>query len=213
MRGSKSAEAFLNGVGRGYQYEFRKLVQAGDLPGLQKKMSDYLVAKTMFHYSPLMTSQLGSYLGKLGTAFSTWPTTITADVVGDFAAKGGVGGGYLVFKKYLAPLGALITLDQWAKAHHSSPDESPRARALLGKGGFAGTAPLKAMTDIATRGPISSPYLDNSFKAFAAAASGDSTAWWRSMKAMGSTFIPGMSYVNAVRVTYPRLIKNKEPEK
>jgi AraC-like DNA-binding protein len=52
MRGSQSAKYFLNGVGRGYQHEFNKLVQAGDLPALQKKMGDYLIAKTMFHYSP-----------------------------------------------------------------------------------------------------------------------------------------------------------------
>jgi hypothetical protein len=213
LRGSKSAEAFLNGVGRGYKYEFQKLVNAGDLPGLQKKMADYLVAKTMFHYSPLMASQLGSYLGRIGTAFSTWPTTITADVVADFANKNQMAGRYLLVKKYMAPLAALLALDHVAKGLHIGPDESPRAKALVGKQGLAGGAPIRSVTDIATRGLLSSPYAEEAFKGFAAAASGDAAGWWKATKGMGSLVVPGAGYYHALKVTAPRLFLNKEPEK
>lgn len=213
MRGSKSAEAFLNGVGKGYKYEFGKLVQAKDLPALQKKMADYLIAKTMFHYSPLMASQLGSYLGRIGTAFSTWPTTITADVVADFANKSQMGGRYLLVKKYMAPLAALLAVDHVAKGLHVGPDESPRAKALVGKQGLAGGAPIRSMTDIATRGVLSSPYVEEAFKGFAAAASGDAGGWWKATKGMGSLIVPGAGYYHALNVTVPRLFLNKEPEK
>lgn len=213
MMGSNSAKQFMNGIGRGYQYEIEKLVRAGDSVGLTRTLQDYLVAKTMFHYSPLMVSRLGAYLGKIGTAFSTWPTTISADIAADFASKGAVGGGYLLTKKYLAPLAALITLDHWAHANNLGPDQSPRMHALVGKHGFAGLSPLKAVSDISTRGILSSPYLDSAFKQFSAAASGDARGWWRGFKEMGQTFVPGSAYVNLLHTTYPRLFLNQEPPK
>jgi len=213
MRGSQSAKYFLNGVGSGYRYQFKKLVQAGDLPALQTKMADYLVAKTMFHYSPLMASQLGNYLGRIGTAFSTWPTTITADAVGDFANKNQMAGRYLLVKKYMAPLAGLLALDHIAKGLHVGPDESPRTKALIGQQGFSGGAPIRSMTDIATRGVFSSPYVEEAFKGFAAAASGDADGWWKATKGMGSLIIPGAGYLHAAQVTAPRLFLNQEPEK
>jgi hypothetical protein len=160
-----------------------------------------------------MASQLGSYLGRIGTAFSTWPTTITADVVADFANKNQMGGRYLLVKKYMAPLATLLALDHAAKGLGVGPDESPRTKALVGKQGLAGGAPIRSMTDIATRGILSSPYVEEAFKGFAAAASGDADGWWKATKGMGSLVVPGAGYLHAVQVTAPRLFLNEEPEK
>lgn len=207
LKKSSNANNFLKGVGAGYRKEFMDLVAAENAPLLQQRMRDYVIAKTMFHYSPLMTSQLGSYLGKLGSAFSTWPTTITADIVADFAKEGAAGGSYLFFKKYMAPLGVLTVLDNWTEAN-----TTPEGRAYLGTQGFRGMAPVRAATDIASRGVISSPYMEDAFKAFADAASGDPEAWWKSMRKMGSTLVPGQSLMNLLEVTIPRL-QGIEPER
>lgn len=213
MQGSKTASEFMKGMGRGYQYRIGKLIEAGDASALEKEVTDYLIAKTMYHYSPLMMNVMGEYFGKIASSFTTWPSTVTADIVGDFAREGGAKGTYLLTKKYLAPLGALTVLDHWASSNGMSPDQSERATALLGKGGFKGMAPIKAATDVTTRGIISSPYVDGVTKALAAAVEGDATKWWRSTKDMGKVFIPVYPGVmHLLDTTIPRL-KGETPDK
>ena len=214
LQGSKSAETFLqNSMGRGYYRQIQKLVQAGDETGLAKELGDYLVAKTNFHYSPLMMSEMGRYFGKLASSFTTWPSTITADIVADFARHDVSKATYLLTKKYLAPLGALAVLDHWMASNGADPSTSPTARGLIGKGGFTAMAPVKAALDITKRGPISSPYIDAPMKAIAGAAEGDPHRWWTGMQELGKTFVPIAPQVeHLITVTLPRL-QGREPEK
>jgi hypothetical protein len=98
------------------------------------------------------------------------------------------------------------------EANGHSPDQDPTTRAYLGKAGFKGLAPLRSTTDLSERGFVSSPYMEDAFKAFAAAASGEPDKWWKSMQNVGKTFVPGASLKNLLEVTIPRMM-GEEPER
>ncbi len=215
IQGSSSAQQFLGAVGRGYAYEIQKAVQAGNAEATEKLLADYLVGKTMFHYNRTVMNELGRYMGPVFSAFSKWPSSVAADIVGDLARKGAVGGSLDTARKYLSPLFGLMALDHYVmKPKGMSPDESPRASAILGKEGLSGLAPMHSLIDVAKKGsPVAPPMVTTAFKGFASLLTGDPANWWKFTNEAASTFVPGAGFVRILDTTIPGIMGKERPEK
>jgi len=215
VAGSPSANAFLARMGRGAAYDIERSIAAGNVGTVTEKVADYLVGKTMFHYDPAMMSQMGKYLGRIGGAMTTWPSSVAADIVADFS-RGGLKGGTLdLARKYLGTMAAMSVLQTIASSRGMDPATSPRAKALLGSRGLTSMAPLSSVLDVASRGsPIQTPFTELMFKDFASLATGGPEEWWQTMNRVAGNFVPFAGLVKLLDTTLPAIVSNAEgPEK
>jgi len=145
MAGSPHAAAYVESMAGGYRTALQAAKAAGDGGRAAELMTELLIGRTLQHYTPAHMSEAGRFLGRIGGAMSTWPTSVAGDAVRQFASKGLGGGSLAVTRKYFAPLlllyGAQHVLNV-ATEGATSPEESPRAKELLGSQGLTGLAPI-----------------------------------------------------------------------
>lgn len=210
---SSSAERWLAHVGRGSAYEMQKMVNTGDAKALEKLVADYLVGKTMFHYNRVAMNELGRYLGPIFSSFTKWPTSVAAIMASDIARKGMAGGTVDAARKLIGPLFGLMALDHYVlRSHGITPEDSPRARVLLGKEGLASLSPIGSLKDTA-KNFMQPPVVSAAFKGFASLLTGDPANWWKWTNATAETFIPGAGFVRILDTTLPGLAGKERPEK
>jgi hypothetical protein len=209
MAGSENAHRFLANAGRGETYLIQKAINAGDKGQVEKLVGDYLVGKTMFHYDSTFNAAAGRFMGPLFSAFTTWPTQIAADVAGDLARRGVLGGSAAIMRKHGASYAVLSVMGAYLKAHGMGPDDSPRAKAFLGKSGLQGLAPAGALIDQLKERKLA-PGPDAVVKGVASLMSGDPNNWWHFMNNEVGTFVPFTGLIHLLDTTIPAVFFNKE---
>jgi hypothetical protein len=184
LQGGTEAHKFVEAVGRGYQADIRALVAKGDAAGLQAKVEEYLVGKTLQHYSPYHMNELGRRFGRVAGALSTWPSAVAGDIVRDYARRGALGGSASLARKHLAPMAALMGVQHVLNVGGWNPETSPRAEAVVGKQGLAGAAPLHELR------PSLGPYAQDAGEVLKQAASMNPAAWWKAANLVGEHYTP-----------------------
>lgn len=207
-RGSTSAQRFVQNLGAGYRQQIQDLTRAGRWDEVEQQLQKYMVGKTLHYYSPTQMSELGRSMGRWVSAFGTWPTAVVGDIVRDYARRGALGGSGALLRKQLAPLAALWMVQHYASAQGFDPNESPRAKALVGGKGLTGASPFGESLSRITK-PMETPMVKDMGEGVAALVSGDRQKIVSSLNQMGSHFVPFAGLVPLIDTTIPALLLNR----
>lgn len=207
------ATRFLDNMGLGAAQGIRDLMHEArgskDWKPVEEALSRYVVGKTLQYYTPTQMSELGRDMGRVVSAFGTWPTSVAGDVARDYIRRGAMGGSATTFRKYIAPLGLLYAIQHVASAGGWDPTSSPRMKTLTGATGLTGASPFPEAGRALK--PQASPEVESAVEGIGALTSLDPARMWTQLNKAGSTFVPGAFLVPLLDTTLPALIGNKAP--
>jgi len=110
----------------------------------------HFVAETNLIYGKVGATEFARDFGPVASMLSTWPTTVTSDIVGKFRTLGGAKGLKVVTEKYLGPAFALAGLG--FALTPTDPKNKDRMKVLVGGGGIKGLSPIYSIKGIGTLG-------------------------------------------------------------
>jgi hypothetical protein len=121
-RNQQAAKAFVANMEPGYRNRIQELIRKDGAisQDVQNEIAKYLVAKTQLVYGKGAQSQLQRDVGSLGSMFTKWPTAVGSEISYELTDNG-MKGLSKIFRKYLAPWGALYGAYQLAGNKKPSP--------------------------------------------------------------------------------------------
>jgi putative chitinase len=189
-KGDAEAGKFLDSLPRSY----RKLIdEAKDEATSEKLLTDYIIGKTVYNYNQAAASEIGRSLGPILSSFTKWPTEQLGDALNTFAKNGVTAGGADFLYRRMAPLTALIMLDQLTGWR-----EDPETAFLVtGKKGMQQWAPVNSLASI-FGGDVAPPIVSVPAAAAKAAVTADPEAAAKAAMDAGRLFIPGAKVISVI---------------
>jgi hypothetical protein len=189
-KGEPEAAKFLDSLPRSY----RKLVDgAKDEAAKEKLLTDYIIGKTVYNYNQASASEIGRSLGPILLSFTKWPTEQLGDAVNTFTKNGVTAGAADFLYRRMAPLAALIMLDQMTGWR-----EDPETAFLVtGKKGMQQWAPVNSLASI-FGGDVAPPIVSVPAAAAKAAVTADPEAAAKATMDAARLFIPGAKIYSVV---------------
>lgn len=192
---SKEAGAmkWLGALTEGYKATLERAARKGASPQeLTDIIAQHLNAKTQFNYGRQSLGEYGRAMGPMFTMFTKWPVVVASEA--RYLIKSGQAD--RVLTKYLAPFGALALASRFLP----NPEESPRAKVLMGYGGLKEWSPAASLFNIGSLGtPPVFQAVGDLAKMGQDAASKDWEAFQRHGNKALLPFVPGYGIVRGLQ--------------
>lgn len=148
--------SFARSIYPGFREGINKALASGDKEAATRLMQEYLVQKTVFRFDRSTQAEAATFMGKLFSSFSKYPTATYGDIRWNLIRKdiGTWDKGYYLTRKYLAPIGLGMMANQlvWEKSGGPDKEDEPMAYTLLGQGGFMNPAQITSVWNILKEG-------------------------------------------------------------
>jgi len=206
----RDAVRYMNQLGTSVKTELAKTLQADNFQDTAKVLRRELIAATLFNFNKTQASEFARAMGPLFASFTSFPASVTGDIVETFAERGFTQGAKRVAYKYFAPLLALGAMEQVTKkALENHQDIKDR---LEGKAGLREWAPVNAVVPLIGGRQFLSPVVKTTGDALTGAIQGDPQKVWNAAQDATEYFVPGSGILRYLSTDLPPMLGLPKPQ-
>lgn len=201
---------WLDRVQGAQKREMWRLIEAGKEAELERAVQDYLLSKTILNYTRQSMSNFGRIMGPMFSMFTKWPSSVTGEVVEQYAVNGFNRGTLELGKRYFAPLAVLVGAT--AIIDEVAPDSAIKDK-LFGKAGMTSWAPVTSLNAIVGGEFLKSPAADIVTSLGQVVTNPDASGLVRAANDAAMTFVPGMSILKLALEDIPTYVTGEKQDK